>query len=174
MSTPYPLALPPVTGDVFVLDAAAISRGIAASRASPRLRIMLPMQRAASDGVQRLINFVQPGSYIRAHQHPMPRCVENITVLQGALGFLTFDENGGIKTDHHLVAGNAASCMADIEQGVWHTFFALAPDTVVLEIKHGPYDAATDKRFADWSPAEDSPEAAVWLREAANHLMRPA
>jgi len=31
---------------------------------------------------------------------------------------------------------------------------ALAPDTVILEIKKGPYSAMSDKDFASWAPEE--------------------
>lgn len=162
--TPYPLSLPPVAGDVFVLDEAALQRGIAASRESPRRRIMLPLQRSAGDRVQRLVNFLQRSSYIRPHQHPQPGCIENIAVLQGTLVLLTYDETGVVLSAHRLTAGQPAACMVDVEQGVWHTLVPLADDTVVLEIKHGPYDAATDKRFAEWAPLEGTPEAAEWMR----------
>lgn len=124
---------------------------------------MLPVNRCDAEGTQRLINFLQAGSYIRAHRHPMPECAENVCVLQGELLFLTFDDAGAVLTSHRLVAGNAASCMVDIDQGVWHTFVPLVDDTVVLEIKRGPYDAKTDKEFAEWSPAEGSDAAEGWL-----------
>lgn len=165
MSVDYPLALPRVSGPVFVFDDAAMQQGLEASRQSPRRRIMLPMQRTDHEGVQRLVNFVQPGSYIRPHLHPMPECVENLTVLRGSLGFLTFDEDGSVLSATRLAAGNPAACMVDIEQGVWHTLVALVEDTVLLEIKRGPYDARTDKRFAAWAPAEGAPDAAAWLDE---------
>jgi dTDP-4-dehydrorhamnose 3,5-epimerase-like enzyme len=55
--------------------------------------------------------------------------------------------------------------MVDIEQGVWHTFVALAADTVVLEIKRGPYNASTDKKFAPWAPVEGNQDASGWLAE---------
>ena len=35
----------------------------------------------------------------------------------------------------------------------------LEPDTVILEVKKGPYDANTDKKFASWAPAEGDPDA---------------
>ena len=108
------------------------------------------------------LNFIQRDSFLRAHRHPMPDCVECLAVLQGAMGFLTFDDAGNILTSHRLVAGDAASCMVDIEQGVWHTLVPLADDNVVLEIKRGPYDAKTDKQFAEWCPQEGTPEAAAW------------
>ena len=163
----YPLALPDVTGDVFALDAAAIARGTEAARASPRRRIMLRVNRSGTEGVQRLVNFLQSGSYIRPHRHPAPECVENVTVLQGAVVFLIFDPHGALKSSHRLIAGRPDACMVDVEQGVWHTLVPLVDDTVVLEIKRGPYDSATDKQFATWAPAEGTPEAEAWVREMA-------
>jgi cupin fold WbuC family metalloprotein len=163
-SPSFPTALPRVSGPVFVLDAAHLRQGIEASRSSPRRRIMLPVNRNDTEGVQRLVNFLQRGSYIRAHRHPMPECTENVAVLQGAVLFLTFDDAGTIVTSHKLTAGDAASCMIDIEQDVWHTFLTLADDTVVLEIKRGPYDAKTDKQFAAWSPEEGTVAAEEWMR----------
>ena len=126
---------------------------------------MLRVNRNDTEGVQRLVNFLQRGSYIRSHRHPMPECTENVAVLQGAILFLTFDDAGTILTSHTLTAGDAGACMIDIEQGVWHTFVALADDTVVLEIKRGPYDAKTDKQFASWSPDEGTAEADEWIRK---------
>lgn len=161
----YPLALPDVTGDLFVLDAEAIARGAQAARSSPRRRIMLRVHRSGAEGVQRMINFLQSGSYIRPHRHPQPECVENVTVLQGAVVFLIFDPQGGVISRHRLVAGRADACMVDIEQGVWHTLVPLADETVVLEIKRGPYDQRTDKQFATWAPEEGTPEAEAWVRE---------
>jgi hypothetical protein len=38
-----------------------------------------------------------------------------------------------------------------------------APDTLIFEVKQGPYDPKTDKDFAAWSPLEDAPEAELYL-----------
>ena len=60
----------------------------------------------------------------------------------------------------------------DIRPGVWHTIFALAPDTVLFEVKPGPYDPGVDKEFAPWSPPEHSPEAALFLAEVEDGFRR--
>lgn len=47
---------------------------------------------------------------------------------------------------------------------------ALAPGTVLFELKEGPYRPLGDKDFAAWAPAEGTVEAAAledWLRTAA-------
>ena len=73
-----------------------------------------------------------------------------------------FDETGRIEKCVTLGADSEPKIM-DIEPKVWHTIFALDPDSVILEIKGGPYDREQDKVFADWAPEEGSPEAESFL-----------
>jgi len=160
-----PTHLPPIAGPVFALDAATLQAGARAAREAARGRIMLRVHRSETEGVQRLLNFMQPGSYAQPHCHPAPENCELVAVLQGAVGFLVFEETGAIRAAHRLVAGEPGGCLVDLEPGVWHTLVPLAVDTVVLEIKRGPYHAATDKTFAPWSPAEGSAGAAEYLRQ---------
>ena len=165
MPSSFPLSLPRVCGHVFALDASTIQQGVEASRASPRRRIILPLHRSETEGVQRMLNFMQRGSYARPHCHPAPENIENVAVLQGSVGFIVFEPTGEVRSIHRLEAGNPASCLVDIEPGVWHTLVPLADDTVIMEIKRGPYHAATDKTFAVWAPEEGSPNAPDYLRQ---------
>jgi cupin fold WbuC family metalloprotein len=160
----HPLALPGPRGDIVTLDAELLARGVEASRTSPRQRVMVPLQRRL-EGVQRLLNFLQPGSYIRPHRHPLPEHVETIVVLQGAIGVLEFTPEGGVRTTWALRAGRVDACLVDIDAGVWHGLVVQAPDTVILEIKRGPYDAARDKEFPEWAPLEGAEGCAPALRE---------
>jgi len=166
------LTLPRVEGPVFVLDAATVEQGITAAKASPRRRIIMQLHRSDTEGVQRMLNFMQRGSYARPHCHPSPENIETVTVLQGSVGFFLFEATGTVRCAHRLEAGNPASCLVDIEPGVWHTLVPLANDTVVLEIKRGPYRAETDKAFADWSPDEGSVEASGYLEQLESHFER--
>jgi cupin fold WbuC family metalloprotein len=148
------LAMSNPSGPVFELTPALCEEGLAESRRSPRRRMLLPIHREGEDLVQRMINFMQPGTYIQAHQHPRDWASETILVMSGVLGFITFDEEGKVLTVSRLGVGD----LIDIEARVWHGVLALAPDTVILEIKRGPYDD-TDKVFAEWAPAENTAEA---------------
>ncbi len=174
MISSFPLALPRAEGPVFALDAATLERGQAAARESPRRRIIMPLQRSETEGVQRMLNFMQPGSYARPHCHPAPENIESVTVLKGAVGFIVFEPTGAVRSTHRLVAGHPAACLVDIEPGVWHTLVPLADDTVILEIKRGPYNAATDKTFAVWAPEEESAEAPGYLTELESIFARSA
>lgn len=170
----YPLALPNASGPVFVLDKAQLSCGVAASRESPRGRIVLPVHRTATEGVQRMFNFIQRGSYARPHHHPAVENIETVVCIQGVVGFLTFEADGRIATAHRLQAGDAASCMVDIEPAVWHTVVPIGEDNVILEIKRGPYNAATDKNFAEWAPKEGEPSSAAYLDSLVSAVLREA
>lgn len=161
------LALPGPVGDVVTLDEALLRRGTEAARQSPRRRMMVPLQRRA-EGVQRMLNFLQPGTYIRPHRHPLPGHVECVAVVQGVVGVLEFSPEGGVRGHWRLEAGRPTACLVDIDAGVWHGMVALAEDTVILEIKCGPYDPRRDKEFPAWAPEEGTAEAsqalAAWER----------
>jgi cupin fold WbuC family metalloprotein len=152
------LALPNPSGPVFELTPAIREEGLRESRLSPRRRMLLPFHRGQEDLVQRMLNFMQPGTYIRAHQHPRDWASETLMVMSGCLGFVTFDPQGNVLTKHRLVVGD----LVDIEARVWHSVLALAEDTIILEIKRGPFNEE-DKVFADWSPQEFSEEAPAYL-----------
>ena len=69
---------------------------------------------------------------------------------------------GNVLEIHHLsVNGNAFGI--DTQPGVIHTFLALEPDTIVFEVKQGPYDAKCDKQFMSWAPEENTQEAQRYL-----------
>lgn len=155
-----PNALPNPTGDVFVLDELILSQGKSASRKSSRLRMIQPVQRAQTAKVQRLLNFLQPGTYIRPHRHSLEQATESVCLLSGHLEVLIFNPQGSIHTRHNLTT---TSPLIDIEPGVWHGMIVHTPDTVIFEVKKGPYNPETDKEFASWSPKEDSPDVKEFL-----------
>lgn len=150
-------------GDVFQLSGSRIDEGLAASRKSQRKRMILPIHRTQEAEVQRLINFLQPGTYIRPHKHAMPHASESIVLLQGAIRFFTFDEGGEVLTDNTL-SSKPIPDVIDIESGTWHSFLVLELDTIIFECKKGPYNADTDKEFASWAPEEGDDKATEFMK----------
>ncbi len=153
-------ALPNPIGDVFFLENSLIGEGRKASRTSHRKRMILPVQRTQEAKVQRLLNFLQPGTYIRPHCHPLPHATESVCLLAGHLEVLIFDPDGQIIDRHHLTSAHP---LIDLEPGTWHGMLVHEPDTIIFEVKQGPYNPDTDKEFATWSPSEDSPDVANFL-----------
>ncbi len=156
--------LPSPESPVFFLDAARLQQGIAASRVNERRRMMVPIQRSEAAPVQRLLNIMQPGSYVQPHRHPRPQAAELAYVIQGAMQVWIFDDAGAV-TESRICRAGTAESLVDLEPDIWHSFAALEPDTVILEIKGGPYDKAQDKVFAPWAPNENEPAASAYLQQ---------
>ncbi len=155
-------ALPAPSGPICWLSKDLLEGAITVSQSSPRRRVIQPFHRTESATLQRMFNAVQPDSYIPPHRHLDPPKAESWIVLRGALAFFTFDEQGAIAECVEIRAGGEIFGV-DLEPGVYHTFFALEPDTVVYEVKDGPYSATADKTFPEWAPAEGTPEASRYL-----------
>ncbi|MGM0460315.1 MAG: WbuC family cupin fold metalloprotein [Bacteroidota bacterium] len=153
-------------GPFFQLSQEMIREGLKESRSSARGRMILPIHRKQEAEVQRLINFLQPGTYIRPHKHPMPHASESIILLQGSIRFFTFDGSGKVLTDNNLTSKPIPDVI-DIEPGTWHSFLVLEPDSIIFECKKGPYDAETDKEFAPWAPDESDNKAIEFMENLA-------
>ncbi len=155
-------SLPNTQGDFFKIDSALWNKGVRASRRSERKRIILPIHRQQEALVQRMLNFLQPGTYIRPHKHPLEGATETLVLLQGKIRFYIFDKKGKIKWSDIIEQGTFNSVM-DIEPEIWHTFLVLDNDTVLFESKRGPYNPETDKIFAEWAPEEGSDDVENWM-----------
>jgi cupin fold WbuC family metalloprotein len=114
-----------------------------------------------SEKVERFVNVLQPGTYVRPHRHIRPPEIngfEFFLVIQGAMGLLFMDETGQI-IHQELVSANGSTLGIEVPEGTYHTAVALAPNTVTLEVKEGPYDPSTDKEFMEIFPLEGTPES---------------
>jgi cupin fold WbuC family metalloprotein len=133
------------------------------ARRSPRLRRTSNLHRH-EEPVQRFLNVLQPGTYVRPHRHlrETPGAgFECFVVLQGALGLLLLDEAGRVLECHRLEA-NGPLRGIELAEGQVHTLVALRDDTVMFEIKQGPYQPSADKDFLPQFPREGTAEAAAW------------
>lgn len=155
------LAFENVNEPIFTLSDELIQQGILASRESERRRIILPIHREQDSEVQRMINFLQPDTYIRPHKHPLKHATESLVLIQGSILFFTYHDSGEVQSEYKIESKPLPGVI-DIEPGVWHSFKVLEQDTLLFECKRGPYDAETDKIFAPWAPEEGSVEADSW------------
>ena len=124
--------------------------------AAPRKRSHLLLHSGPDDQVQRLLIAAQPGTYIRPHRHSEQW--EMLVVQRGRVDILMFAQDGEVLSRKIL---DQASPVVQIPLSRWHSCVVRAPDTLLLEIKPGPY---RPNEFADWAPEEG--------REAASALLR--
>ncbi|MGB0721773.1 MAG: WbuC family cupin fold metalloprotein [Gammaproteobacteria bacterium] len=159
MSTSKPSDAPAIkTGDDTLFG--AIAR---AATDSPRLRAHHCYHPDPEDGVNRFLNVMQPGTYCRPHHHAQADKWEAHVLLRGAAVVLIFDAHGRVTTRHEL-PGESGLRYVELPPGTWHTLACTAPDTVLLELKPGPYIPASDKDFAPWAPAEGETGCAAFER----------
>lgn len=159
---------------ITVIDDALLNEVCAEAEASPRRRKNRNFHPRDEHPAHRLLNAMQPDSYIAPHRHLDPDKDETLIVLRGLLGVIVFDDAGGVVQTARV--GAAALCVpgnplrgqvtaigVDISHGTWHTAVALEPDTVFFETKAGPYLPFTAAERAPWAPAENSVEASAYL-----------
>ena len=143
-----------------VIDAGAVTAAVAASRAAPRRRANHNLHPSLDDPIQRFLNVLQPDSYVRPHRHERDR-FELFLVLAGRAAALLFDDFG--TPSAAVVLSPAGTRAIEIAGATWHTLLALDPDTVLFEVKPGPYRPLDDKEFAPWAPLEGDPAAPALL-----------
>ncbi|HUP27754.1 MAG TPA: WbuC family cupin fold metalloprotein [Chloroflexia bacterium] len=158
MSRPYlrnpddPLAL-------VLLDESLLDEAASEAEVSPRRRSIIRFHEHA-DVLQRMLNAIEPESYARPHQHRDPDKAEVFVALRGRVLMVRFAEDGAPIEGSVVSAGGPVKGI-EVPAGVWHCLLSLEEGTVLFEVKEGPYDPATDKRFAPWSPPEEDLEAGL-------------
>jgi cupin fold WbuC family metalloprotein len=120
-----------------------------------------------SDAVQRFLNVLQPGTYVRPHRHLREQPgtgFECFVVLQGEIGLVLLDGDGTVLETLRLQAEGPLRGI-ELAEGQFHTLVALRPDSVMFELKQGPYQPTSDKDFLAQFPAEGTPAAADQERD---------
>lgn len=133
------------------------------ARASARLRMNHNFHPANESTCHRLLNAIEPGSYIRPHRHLDPQKDETFVLIRGTLGILTFFDHGTV-AETTLLRAHTDSCIATIPNGIWHTAVSLAPGTIFFEAKAGPYQPFSEPEKAAWAPEDNSPETVSYLQ----------
>ena len=111
--------------------------------------------------MQRFLNAMQPGTYVRPHRHPEPRW-ELFLTLSGAVVVLEFDGKGCVTQRQELLAEGPVRAL-ELAPGRWHTVVCMESGSVLFELKPGPYAPVTDKDFAAWAPQEGAVGLKAWV-----------
>ena len=145
-----------------VIQRSLLDQVSAQASVSPRLRKNYNFHATDAALSHRLLNAVEPDSYIPPHCHSDASKDETIIVLRGRLGVIFFDTQGAM-TQKVLLTPDGDSMGVDIPHGVFHTLVALAPSSVFFEAKAGPYVPLAAHEKASWAPAENDAGAAAYL-----------
>ena len=135
----------------------------AQAKVSPRLRKNYNLHVSEQEPCNRLLNALEPGTYIIPHCHADPMKDETMFMVRGRMGLVVFDAGGRV-VEQALMEAGGDICAVTIPHGVFHSVVALESGVVFFETKGGPYRPLETREKAAWAPAEGTPEAGA--REA--------
>ena len=135
--------------DIALMDAVAEK-----ATQSPRRRMNYNFHRSTDEPINRLLNVMHRGSYLPVHRHLDPARSESIIVVRGKVGLTIYDD-AGAEVESRIVGARCDTVGVDIEAGVWHGLVVLEDDTVLFEVKQGPFAPITPENIASWTPAAE-------------------
>jgi cupin fold WbuC family metalloprotein len=140
---------------------------IDSAKNSPRKRSHKNFHSDFSEPVQRVFIGLTSGTYVRPHKHPQSIKWEMIVGIKGKTGLLIFDDNGTVTQRLTL-----SSTGVELPPNTWHTVFPLDEESVIMEIKQGPYNPDDISAFAEWAPEENSDSCSHFLNWLENAQLK--
>lgn len=149
---------------------AMIDTLISEAQTLPRRRKHLNLHSCPDEPCQRLLNAMEPDSYIRPHRHLGYHTNECLIALRGSFALFIFDDAGRIQTTHRFGGRGGDVLVVELRPSSWHTVVALESGSVLFETKSGPFDAGRAKNPAAWAPAEGSDQVAAYLSHLRSQI----
>jgi cupin fold WbuC family metalloprotein len=132
------------------------------AKQSPRLRKNYNFHLSDHEICHRLLNAMEPDSYIQPHRHLDINKDETLIVVRGLVAIIIFDDNGEVEEKSILESGGDV-VMASIPHGKYHTWVSLRERSVFFEARGGPFIPLTQDEKAPWAPEEGSKSAKTYL-----------
>ena len=149
---------------ITVIDQALLAEVSAEAKQAPRRRKNRNFHPADDYPGHRLLNAIEPDSYVMPHRHLDPAKDESIVCLRGRLGIVVFGPSGEV--DRNIALSPAGENVGvDIPHGVYHSVLALESGTVFFEAKAGPYVPLAGDEKAPWAPVEGDAGVADYLAQ---------
>lgn len=131
---------------------------------NPRRRKNYNFHLSDADVANRLLNAIEPGSYVQPHRHLDPTKDETFVVVRGSFGLILFDAEGNVTQTAVMRAGGDV-LGANIPHGTFHSLVSLESGSVFFEAKAGPYVAVSDAERAPWAPKEGEAGVPAYLQK---------
>ena len=97
----------------------------------------MDLRNSPSDGSQRMLNAIEPGSPLPIHRHM--KSSETVVCLRGRLREVFYNDAGKVTEVIDLQPGGDCVALC-IPIGQWHGVEVLESGTVILECKDGVYE----------------------------------
>lgn len=149
------------------IDSNIIDKTSEKAKNSARRRMNYNFHPKLDDELQRMLNAIEPGTYIQPHKHENPDKTEVFMVLKGRILVVKFEDGGNV-VDFEILDPKKGKWGAEIPPATWHTIISLEEGSVAYEIKNGPYNPIDDKNFAPWAPKENEKGVENYLNTLIN------
>ncbi|MDA0750060.1 MAG: WbuC family cupin fold metalloprotein [Verrucomicrobia bacterium] len=144
------------------IDSDLIEKCLTQARQSPRKRSHFNLHESLEAPVQRLCIALIDGTYVPPHRHPQSNKWELLVAIKGISLLVIFDDAGNIKKVFEISPTGPLSAV-EIPPNTWHSLLPKEAESVVLEVKEGPYTPNKPEYFAAWAPEESSDQASEYL-----------
>ena len=121
-----------------IIDKKIIEDTIQKAELSERKRMNYNIHESLDEDFHKMINAFQPGTKIPVHRHLHPSRKETYIILQGSLEIVRYDDDAN-EISRTELSHKSGNIIAELNPEDWHTLNVLEKDTVILELKAGPY-----------------------------------
>lgn len=121
-----------------IIDKKLLDEVSGKAKASERLRMNLNFHDSLDAKAQRLLNALEMGTVLPIHRHQ--HTSETYLLLRGKIRVMFYNEMGA-ETESFLLNPLEGNYGIHIPVGQWHTLEVLESDSVIFEVKDGPYMA---------------------------------
>ena len=118
-----------------VIDEKLLNRVSIEAQASPRLRMNYNFHEDLGDKCQRLLNALEPGTVMPIHHLKVD---EMFLILRGRINVTIHNDDGEVIQSVELSPSNG-NYAVNIKAGEWHSLTCEEPNTIIMEVKEGPY-----------------------------------
>jgi cupin fold WbuC family metalloprotein len=143
------------------VDGALLDALTESARTNERRRMNKNLHKM-EDPIHRLLNAMEPDSYVQPHRHLAAPRTETLLCVRGRGAIVVFGDDGSMD-ERFVLAPDGPDFVAELPPGTWHSLLALEPGTVFFEVKAGPYVALEEDDIASWAPAPKDPGVADYL-----------
>lgn len=119
-----------------IIDNSLLNTVSAQAKESPRLRMNFNFHEAMDSKAQRLLNALEIGTDLPIHRHR--HTAETYLLLRGKIRVMFYNDDK-TETESFMLDPISGNYGVHIPAGQWHTLEVLESDSVIFEVKDGPY-----------------------------------
>ena len=119
-----------------IIDDRLLDSVVEQAKESPRLRMNYNFHDSLDDKCHRLLNALEPGTVVPIHRHPTKD--ESFVLLKGKIRVNLYNDAGEVTKSVVLSLADGVYGV-DIPKNVWHQVECLESESVIFEVKEGPF-----------------------------------